>query len=39
VRSQVTLLNYENLYWKSVTAANQALSRLVAAVGEEAVHE
>ncbi|MBN4071691.1 TolC family protein, partial [Desulfotalea psychrophila] len=39
VRSQITLLNYESLYWKSLTAANQALARLVAAVGEEAVHE
>ena len=39
VRSQMTLLNYENQYWKSVTAANQALARLAAAVGEEAVHE
>ncbi len=39
VRSQMTLLNYENQYWKSLTAANQALARLAAAVGEEAVHE
>ena len=39
VRSQITLLNYESQYWKSLTAANQALARLVAAVGEEAVHE
>ena len=39
VRSQITLLNYESQYWKSLTAANQALARLVAAVGEEAVYE
>lgn len=39
VRSQITLLNYENQYWKSLTAANQALARLAAAVGEEAIHE
>jgi outer membrane protein, heavy metal efflux system len=39
VRSQMTLLNYENQYWKALTAANQALARLAAAVGEEAVHE
>ncbi len=39
VRSQITLLSYKSLYWKSLTAANQALARLVAAVGEEAIHE
>ncbi len=39
VRSQVTLLNYEVQYWKALTEANQALARLVAAVGEEKVHE
>ncbi len=39
IRSQITLLNYENQYWKSLTAANQALARLAAAVGEEAVYE
>lgn len=35
VRSQVTLYNYETLYWKTVTLANQAVARLSAAVGEE----
>lgn len=35
VRSQVTLYNYETLYWKAVTLANQAVARLSAAVGEE----
>lgn len=39
VRSQITLLNYENRYWQSFAAANQALARLAAAIGEEAVHE
>ncbi len=39
VRSQITLLNYESQYWKSLATANQALARLVAAVGEEDVHE
>ncbi len=39
VRSQITLLNYENQYWRALTEANQALARLVASVGQEAVHE
>jgi outer membrane protein TolC len=39
VRSQVTLLNYEVQYWKALTDANQALARLVAAVGEDDVIE
>lgn len=39
VRSQVTLLNYEVQYWRALTEANQALARLVAAVGEEKVYE
>ncbi len=39
VDSQITLLNYEVQYWKALTDANQALARLVAAVGEEKVNE
>ncbi len=39
VRSQVTLFNYELQYWKALTEANQALSRLKAAVGEETIYE
>ncbi len=39
VGSQVTLLNYEVQYWKSLTDARQALARLVAAVGEDKVNE
>ena len=35
VRSQMTLLNYENRYWQTLSAANQALARLEAAVGGE----
>ena len=35
VRSQITLYNYETLYWQSLAVANQALARLRAAVGEE----
>jgi len=37
VDSQITLLNYEVLYWKALTDANQALASLVAAVGSEEV--
>ncbi len=39
VGSQMTLLNYEVQYWRALTEANQALARLVAAVGEEEVNE
>jgi len=39
VGSQVTLLNYEVQYWKSLTDAKRALARLVAAVGEEKISE
>ncbi len=39
VRSQTTLYNYETQYWNAFSAANQALARLVAAVGEENVYE
>ena len=39
VRSQVTLFNYETQYWRSLSAANQALARLRAAVGGEVSHE
>lgn len=35
VRSQITLFNYETQYWRSLSAANQALARLHAAVGGE----
>jgi outer membrane protein TolC len=39
VRAQVTLLNYELQYWQSFTEANQSIARIVAAVGEENIHE
>jgi outer membrane protein TolC len=35
VRSQITLFNYETQFWRSLSAANQALARLYAAVGGE----
>jgi outer membrane protein TolC len=39
VRSQITLYNYETQYWRSLSAANQALARLHAAVGGEVIRE
>ncbi len=39
VRSQITLYNYETLYWKALAGARQSLARLEAAVGKEIVHE
>jgi len=43
VRSQITLYNYETLYWKSLTGARQSLARLEAAIGQkigkETTHE
>tara|TARA_R110002049_G_scaffold189977_3_gene358597 strand:+ start:2182 stop:3453 length:1272 start_codon:yes stop_codon:yes gene_type:complete len=39
VRSQITLLNYELLYWKAFTEINQSVARLEAAVGEENIYE
>ncbi len=39
IRSQTTLYNYETQYWKALSTANQALARLIAAVGEEKVYE
>jgi len=39
VRSQTTLYDYETQYWKALSVANQALARLVAAVGEENIYE
>lgn len=43
VRSQITLYNYETLYWRALTGARQSLARLEAAIGnkigEETTHE
>ena len=39
LRSQTTLYDYETQYWKALSTANQALARLIAAVGEEEIYE
>jgi len=39
IRSQTALYDYETQYWKALSAANQALARLIAAVGEEKIYE
>jgi outer membrane protein TolC len=39
LRSQTTLYDYETQYWKTFSSANQALARLIAAVGEETIYE
>lgn len=39
LRSQTTLYDYETQYWKAFSTANQALARLIAAVGEEEIYE
>jgi outer membrane protein TolC len=39
LRSQTTLYDYDTQYWKAFSAANQALARLIAAVGEEKIYE
>jgi len=35
VRSQITLYNYETLYWKALTGARQNMARLEAAIGKK----
>ncbi|PCI14323.1 MAG: transporter [Thiotrichales bacterium] len=35
IRAQTTLYDYETQYWKVLSIANQAMARLVAAVGDE----
>ncbi len=35
VRSQITLYNYETLYWKALASARQNLARLEAAIGQK----
>jgi outer membrane protein TolC len=39
IGSQLTLFNYELLYWKAFTEINQSVSRLAAAIGEENIYE
>lgn len=35
VRAQITLFNYETRYWKALSQGNQALARLMAAIGKQ----
>ncbi len=39
VRAQITLFNFETQYWKALSEANQALAKLLAAVGKENINE
>lgn len=39
VRAQITLYNYEISYWQKLSEANQALARVIAAVGVETIYE
>lgn len=39
VRSQISLLNNELQYWSTFAEANQALAKLMAAVGKEEIYE
>ena len=39
VRSQITLLNYELLYWKAFTESKQALSRIETVIGKDTIYE
>lgn len=39
VVAQTSLYNYETRFWKSFSSANQALARLAAATGKEAISE
>ncbi len=39
VNSQITLYNYETLYWKALTGAKQSQARLEAAIGEKIAKE
>ncbi|HEX22679.1 MAG TPA: TolC family protein [Chromatiales bacterium] len=39
MRAQITLYNYETQYWNAFSRARQAIARLAAAVGEEAIYE
>jgi len=39
ISSQAALYDYESQYWKALSAANQALARLIAAVGEENIYD
>lgn len=39
IRAQITLYNYQTNEWKAISEAKSALAKLVAAVGEENIHE
>lgn len=39
VRAQVTLFNYELVYWKTLAEAKQSLSKIQAEVGVESIYE
>jgi len=39
IRSETSLYEYENQYWKAYSAAHQSLAQLVAAVGKENFYE
>ncbi|MCL7487727.1 MAG: TolC family protein [Desulfobulbaceae bacterium] len=39
LQAQTSLYNYETRYWKAFSSANQALARLAAAIGEEAIDQ
>jgi len=39
LQAQTSLYNYETRYWKAYSSANQALARLAAAIGEEAIDQ
>ncbi len=39
IRSQISLLNYEMQYWKTLAEANQFLAKLVSSVGSEEIYD
>lgn len=39
IRSQISLLNYEMQYWKTLAEANQSLAKLVSSVGSEEIYD
>jgi len=39
VRSQLSLLNYELLYWKTLASSHKSLSKLQSLVGKEGIYE
>ena len=39
IRSQITLYDYQTLYWKAFSETHQALAQVAAAVGDENIYE